>query len=143
MGLMRDAKRALTVPRGSWRILGRATLELAVARVRLRADHSQHLRNAKAARRSPSLQLTIEETRLVEQVAFTIPRVAQRVPWRADCLVQALAGERWLRHCGIAAQVVIGVNKSGSAPLDAHAWLKAGDRVVTGGEIAAFVPLTD
>ena len=40
------------------------------------------------------MPLTNEQERLVEQVAFAIPRVAKRVPWRADCLVQALAGER-------------------------------------------------
>ena len=143
MGLMRDARLASQLPRGSWRHFGRAIVELALARVRLGADHRHHLFNAKAARRSPAIRLTNSQARLVEQMAFAIPRVALRVPWRADCLVQALAGERWLRRRGIASQVVIGVKKDGPVPLDAHAWLEAGDRIVTGGEIAGFVPLAD
>lgn len=143
MGAVRDARRAFQLPRGSWRLLGRAIVELALARVRLGADHSEHLLKSKTARRAPMAPLTGDEAHLVEQVAFAIPRAAQRVPWRADCLVQALAGERWLRRRGIAAQVVIGVRKDGSVPLDAHAWLEAGGHVVTGGEIAAFVPLAD
>lgn len=143
MGVVRDAKRAFQLPRERWRPLGRAVLELALARARLGADHSAHLLQSTTARRSPPVPLTKDQARLVEQVAFAIPRAAHRVPWRADCLVQALAGERWLRRRGIAAQVVIGVKKEGPGSLDAHAWLEAGGDVVTGGEIAAFVPLAD
>lgn len=143
MRLVRDARRALRLPRGSWRPLGQAVLELALARVRLGADHSGHLRGAKAARRASPAPLTSDQARLVDKVAFAIPRAAERVPWRADCLVQALAGERWLRRHGIAAQVVIGVSRHAAAPLDAHAWLEAGGRVVTGGDIAAYVALAD
>lgn len=143
MGAMRDVRRALRLPRGSWPPLGRAVLELAVARMRLEADHSRHLLNAKLARRSPPVALTSDQARLVDQVAFAIPRIAQRLPWRADCLVQALAGERWLRRRGVTAQIIIGVNKDGLAPLDAHAWLEAGGRIVTGGDIAAYSPLAD
>lgn len=144
MGVVGDVRRALGLPRESWLSLGRAMIELAVARMRLGADHSRHLVNAKATRRVllPA-PLTSEQARLVDQVAFAIPRIAQRVPWRADCLIQALAGERWLRRRGICAQVVIGVKKGGLVPLDAHAWLEAGDRIVTGGDVASFKPLAD
>ena len=143
MGVMRDASRALRLPRGSWRTLGRAMVELALARIRLGADHSGHFREARATRRSPSSALTNDQALLVDQVAFAIPRVAHRMPWRADCLVQALAGERWLRRRGVSAHIVIGVHQTGPAPLDAHAWLKAGDRIVTGGDVSTFIPLAD
>ena len=141
--VVRSVLRALQLPRDSWRPLGRAVVELALARLRLRADHKDHLLNARTVRRSPPAALAADQARLVDQVAFAIPRIAQRVPWRADCLVQALAGERWLRAHGIAAQIVIGVRKNGAAPLDAHAWLEAGGRVVTGGDVSTFTPLAD
>ena len=141
MSVIRDVRRALDLPRESWPSLGRAIIELAIARMRLGADHSDHLANAKATRRVLPVPLTRDQKRLIDRVAFAIPRVAQRVPWRADCLIQALAGERWLRRRGICTQVVIGVKTGGPVPLDAHAWLEAGDRIVTGGEIAAFQPL--
>ena len=141
--VLRGVRRALRLPRGSWRSLGRAVVELAAARCRLGADHSRHLRNAKADRRSPPAALTGDQARLVDQIAFSIPLAARRVPWRADCLIQALAGEHWLRRRGIASQIVIGVKNDGPAPLDAHAWLEAGDRIVIGGEIAAYIPLAD
>ena len=141
--VLRDVRRALQLSRENWRPRGRALLELALARVRFDDDHSNHLLNAGTTRRSSPTALTRDQARLVEQVTFAIPRVARRVPWRADCLVQALAGERWLRRRGIAAQIVIGVRKNGPAPLDAHAWLEAGDHIVTGGETAGFSPLTN
>ncbi len=141
--LVRDARRALRLPRERWRHFGRAVIELALARLRLGADHKEHLLNAKTSRRAPIARLSSAQAQLVEQVAFAIPRVAHRVPWRADCLVQALAGERWLRRRGVAAQIVIGVRKDDLGALDAHAWLEAGGHVVTGGDIAPFVPLAD
>lgn len=143
MRMMRDARRAFRLPRGSWRPLGRAIVELALARVRLTADHSQHLLKAKRTHRAPCSALTKKQARLVDQVAFAIPRAADRVPWRADCLVQALAGERWLRRRGIAAQIIIGVKKDAKVPIDAHAWLDVGGQVVTGGDIADYTPLAD
>lgn len=142
-GFVRDFRQALRLPLEKWPYLARAVVELAIARTRLHADHSHHLRDAKATRPTPHDALTPAQSDLVDQVAYAIPRIAQRLPWRSDCLIQALAGERWLRRSGVLAQVVIGVNRDGPAPLEAHAWLKAGDRVVTGGGIAAFAPLTE
>ena len=142
MGLMRDVALAWRLPRRQLGALCRAVVELALARAQLHADHSHHLLKARSSRRSP-IGLTEEQTRRVDQVAFALNSVAPRVPWRADCLVQALAGERWLRRQGITAQVVIGVHMNGQAPLDAHAWLEAGGFIVVGGDIAAFKPLTD
>ena len=143
MAVVRDARRALKLPRERWRHLGRAFIELAFARLRLGADHKEHLLESKTSRRAPVVPFPAEHGRLVEQVAFAIPRVAHRVPWRADCLVQALAGERWLRRRGIAAQIVIGVRKDGHAAIEAHAWLEAGGLIVTGGDVAPFAPLAD
>ena len=77
----------------------------------------------------------------MERVAFAIPRVGTRLPWRADCLVQALAAQRWLRRHGVATQLIIGARKPTPTEFEAHAWLKVGERVVTGGDIGGYVPL--
>jgi hypothetical protein len=74
-------------------------------------------------------------------VARAMPWVVRRVPWRADCLVQALAGQRMLRRRGIASRIVVGTARHTDGRLDAHAWLVWGDRVVLGGDIARFEPL--
>ncbi len=75
------------------------------------------------------------------RVAFFIPRIAQRVPWRSDCLVQALAGQSWLRAEGICSEIVVGTARSTDGTFEAHAWLRHGNDVILGGDIARFEPL--
>ena len=84
---------------------------------------------------------TIKEGRLVERVAYVVPRVAARLPWRADCLIQARAAEHWLATAGIASELHFGVAKIKQPTFEAHAWLTVGDRIVTGGDISGYVPL--
>lgn len=99
-------------------------------------------RNADAARSARALPAAIIDARC-DKVAFVIPRIACRVPWRADCLVQALAGQHWLRAGGIASEIVVGTAKQANGTFEAHAWLRQGDRIILGGDIARFAPLLD
>ena len=63
-----------------------------------------------------------------------------RVPWRSDCVVQALAARRWLARGGVGSTVCVGVRKDEQG-FQAHAWLKAAGRVVTGGDISSYAEL--
>lgn len=71
------------------------------------------------------------------------PPVAARLPWRANCLVQVVAAQRWLRRYDIASHIFIGATKGAGGEFLAHAWLKHGDTIVTGSEISAFQTLLD
>lgn len=86
--------------------------------------------------------IDVRQSALIKRVAYVIPRLAARVPWRADCLVQAMAAERWLAREGIATRLTLGVPKDKKPDFEAHAWLTVGDVVVTGGDISGYVPLT-
>ena len=111
----------------------RAAAELGFSRVRLGEN---------ADRAKVSLNpLSPEQDALVERVAHVIPLVAARVPWRADCLVQATAAKRWLSASGIASTIHFGVPKEKQPAFEAHAWLTVGTRIVTGGDISGYVPL--
>ena len=106
----------------------RATWELALARRRLdRFD--PHALTANGASDGSAQDL--------ERVAFAVRAMAARVPWRSDCLVQALAAQRWLADLGIASTIHLGV-KASEGPIDAHAWLKVGDQIVLGGEVSDY-----
>ena len=120
------------------RDLATAGVELAIARVRL---GSRHARALIAAPTVEAAQLDPGQAALVERVAYLIPRVAARVPWRADCQVQAIAAERWLARHGVATTLTLGVPRDKPADFEAHAWLSAGTRIVTGGDISGYVPL--
>ena len=87
--------------------------------------------------------LSDDQLRLISRVAFAVPIVAARVPWRADCLVQALAAQRWLRRKGIPTTLHVGVHKEIPAEFEAHAWLMQGGTIITGGDIKRFTPLSD
>lgn len=90
------------------------------------------------AQRRSCGQLSPSQAALVEQVAYVIPRVAARMPWRADCLVQALAAKRWLGRHDVATTLSLGVPREKAIDFEAHAWLSAGENVVTGGDITSF-----
>lgn len=75
---------------------------------------------------------------LVAQIAWTVPRVARFLPFRADCLVQAMAAQDWLRENGVSARLTVGIRQGDDYPLESHAWLSIGGEVIVGGEIADF-----
>lgn len=79
---------------------------------------------------------------LVRRVAFATPRVAARVPWRSDCLAQAVAGQQWLTSAGIDSTISIGVRITAEHGFEAHAWLKVGEESVTGGDVSTFSVLS-
>ncbi len=118
--------------------LAHAAFELGFARLQLK---SRHARALIATPPAEAMSLDRHQVALVERVAFAIPRVAARVPWRADCLVQALAAQRWLSRHAVTTTLTFGVLRDKLADFEAHAWLTAGDRIVTGGDISGYVPL--
>jgi hypothetical protein len=78
-----------------------------------------------------------------EEAAFFVSRMARRVPWRSDCLVQALAGQNWLVQEGIASEIVVGTAKQADGTFLSHAWLRHGPRIILGGDISIFNPLLE
>lgn len=72
------------------------------------------------------------------RVGFIIALLGRRLPWRSDCLVQAVAAQSWLADLGIASQICIGVDAPHPNDFAAHAWLVSGDWIVTGGTIEPY-----
>lgn len=127
----------------TWLDLAQAALELAVANRRLASQAAKKLLQlAQEDGRCDAFQvLSDSQRRLVNRVAFAVPCMGARLPWRSDCFVQALAAQCWLRRKGIAAALYIGVRKEAHSQFEAHAWLKVGEVVVTGGDVTGFLPL--
>lgn len=141
--LKRDARHAAGLGPTGWADMLRAIAELAIARIRLGTVETRALLSrAQAPQASaPVKELDRRSNALVDRVSFAIPRAGRRVPWRADCLVQALAAQHWLSRRGVATTLVIGVDKPRPADFEAHAWLMAADRIVTGGPVARYHPI--
>lgn len=68
-------------------------------------------------------------------VGRAVERAARHVPWRADCLPQAMAAQRMLRRRGIPATMHFGVRMGDEAcdrRMTAHAWLTVDSAGVVG-----------
>jgi hypothetical protein len=73
------------------------------------------------------------DMRFVARLRWITSAVARRVPWRADCLPQAIAVMGILARRRIPATVYFGVRDPASAArFEAHAWVRAGSAGVTG-----------
>lgn len=77
----------------------------------------------------------------IARIGYVLPRLSKRLPWRSDCLVQAMAGQRWLRASGHSSEIQIGVQNAGADEFGAHAWLLCNGSVVTGGNIAGYAKI--
>lgn len=75
---------------------------------------------------------------LADRIGFVIARLSKRLPWRSDCLIQAIAAQDWLAELGMASEIRIGVENPDDGAFAAHAWLVRKERVITGGDIARY-----
>lgn len=69
-------------------------------------------------------------------IGRSVRATAAILPWRADCLPQAMAAAAMLRATGIPYRLSIGwpdrAKSLEDQPMLAHAWVEAGGRIVTG-----------
>lgn len=73
----------------------------------------------------------LEAARRVGRVVETVSR---RTPWESKCLVQAVVGKILLRRRGIGNTLYLGVDRDDGKSLVAHAWLRCGKVILTGGQ---------
>lgn len=66
-----------------------------------------------------------------KRLGSILKALSDYLPWRSMCLEQALAGMMLLRFKGVASTIYFGVSQ-GDKTLEAHAWLRCGEQIVTG-----------
>lgn len=72
-----------------------------------------------------------EDSAVVRRVAWAVSRAARWLPWKPVCLPQAVTAQWMLRRSGVPSTLYLGIDPNGS--YDAHAWVRAGRVIVTGG----------
>lgn len=80
----------------------------------------------------------IMDATAISRIAYVIPRLSDRLPWRSDCLIQAIAGQNWLKTKGADSEIQIGVENPKDGEFGAHAWLIHNEMIVTGGDISRY-----
>ena len=68
------------------------------------------------------------------EISRALAGLSRRMPWRSDCLIQALAARLWLDALGAPSVLRLGAWREDGA-VAAHAWLLSGGEVVTGGRL--------
>ncbi|MCK6580854.1 MAG: lasso peptide biosynthesis B2 protein [Anaerolineae bacterium] len=136
--LLPRADRRLLVEAGGALLFG-AGVALLPLRFYARWLGSQSADPVNAAPNAAGAQADIQQDRVqdgvqtdqVRRVGWAIRTIAGRVPFRSDCLPQALAARVMLGRRGLPVTVVFGAALRDEA-LKAHAWARCGGVILTG-----------
>ena len=139
----RPSSRFETIVLATEALIGLVLARLALPRMTPEAVLRLNAAVASKAARMPRSSGADFEEKVCGHIGFVIPRLALRLPWRADCLVQALAGQRMLLRRGIAGRISVGTTKHSDGTFEAHAWLARDGAVILGGDISRFTLLLD
>ena len=94
------------------------------------------LRDASARSRKQAASVSVDAERMV----WALSTAARWLPFRADCLIQALAADLWLERRNAARSFHLAVARAGddasSGAIAAHAWLEVDGKAVSGGALA-------
>lgn len=86
---------------------------------------------------APPLTTGLDDT--ARSIGRSVRATAQVTPWKSVCLPQAMAASLLLRMRGVPHVVHFGLApgeaKPDAAPMQAHAWIVAGERIVTGAPV--------
>ena len=66
----------------------------------------------------------------------------RRIKWKDSCLIRALTAKRILNSMGEKCTLYMGVAKKEGQSMTAHAWLRCGKLIVTGGDSMAGYTVT-
>lgn len=78
-----------------------------------------------------------------EKVIRTIARVNRYTPWKKTCFSKAFTAKILLSRYNISSTLYLGVGKNDSNNLIAHAWLRCGDKIISGNEqMSKYTPVS-
>jgi len=84
----------------------------------------------KSGLETPKLVFNQRDLYLVRK---TVLSVSRHTPWESKCMIQALTAKRLLNSMGYPCTLYMGVmNSPGTGEMLAHAWLRCGDKIITG-----------
>lgn len=81
-----------------------------------------------------SLEITHQQLEVAKQVRRIVLLACDHTPWESKCLVRAILTAHLLKRKRIQSTLYLGVNKNREGSMQAHAWLRTGDRIIMGGE---------
>ena len=139
---MRWIRKFFYLPSSQRNLLGKTILLVGIVRLGLWLLPFRTVRYllGKAIRRNPQAWSPTEAS--INRVVSAV-RIASRYVPESSCLTQALAAQTLLVRHGCPAQLRIGVARSETGALQAHAWVEYRERIVIGGtdSLLHYIPL--
>lgn len=111
-----------------------AFLLIAIARILIRFFSFKKLMQylGEPQKELPITVLSTEEKKFHLQISRAIKRAARYSFWHTMCYEQALTAKLMLKRRNINATIYIGMMKNETNKLEGHAWIRAGDYILTG-----------
>jgi hypothetical protein len=69
---------------------------------------------------------------LIHNLKKNIQRLKRKLPWKVKCFEEAIAVKKVLEKYQVKSTIYLGVSKDKNSKLIAHAWLKIGEKFITG-----------
>ena len=70
---------------------------------------------------------------LAGRVSWAVQTAGRHTPWESKCLAQAVAAKVMLKRRAVSSTLYLGLAKDEEQKLEAHAWLRYGRMILTGG----------
>ena len=76
----------------------------------------------------------LPEPALPGRISWAVQTASRYTPWESKCLAQAMAAKMMLKLRRLPSTAYLGLLKEGEDGLKAHAWIRCGDRILTGAQ---------
>ena len=73
------------------------------------------------------------DPRGLKRIGWAVNVASKVLPWHSTCLTEAIAAKAMLKRRGVVSTLYLGLARDGQSQLEAHAWLRCGSSVLTGG----------
>lgn len=80
-----------------------------------------------------SFDIENSEYKLIKKIAWAVNSASGLTPWQSKCLVKALTAQIMLKKYNIYSTLYLGIAKDKEREIKAHAWLRCGSIILTGG----------
>lgn len=137
--LYRLVKRLYKFSRISWKdklLLIQAFFLTGLIRFAILFIHFNKLAKLAGKYKEESIQYLSDIERFTaKKISWGVNIVSRSTPWESKCLVKALTAQILLKQRKISSTLYLGVAKDKQNKLIAHAWLRSGIDIITGGEV--------
>ncbi|MEM7602274.1 MAG: lasso peptide biosynthesis B2 protein [Verrucomicrobiota bacterium] len=133
--MFRRVSTFLSLPTGDQLASLEAAFFFARARKQLRRPFSQLVPLlGEHCRETSRTILDRNQLECIFRVRQAVKVVSKRLPWDCKCFAQALVAKAMLERREVEGTLYLGVKRGGERGIEAHAWLRSGDQLVTGGK---------